>query len=415
MSKFPRSTKFSAEKLIELAEIYNSPFWAYDGDIIKTKVDQLKNFDVIRYAQKACSNINILRLMKSLGTKIDSVSPGEIERALNAGFQAGTAENEIVFTADVIDNETCKRALELKIPINCGSIDMLKVLGTKKAEGHPVWIRINPGFGQGHSQKTNTGGENSKHGIWYEDLPEALAVIKQNKLKLIGFHMHIGSGLFSKNFDRTCDAMAELVIKCDVDIEAISAGGGIPIAYKENENDVDINNYYELWNAARKKIEEHFGHSITLEIEPGRFLVAESGILVTKVLAIKQMGGKKYALINSGFNDLMRPAMYGSYHHITVLDDTEDRVMEEIVIAGHLCESGDMFTQGEGGIVQLRLLPKLHVGDYLIFHDVGAYGASMSSNYNSWPLLPEILFIDGETKLIRRKQTIHDLMHLEQI
>jgi diaminopimelate decarboxylase len=123
--------------------------------------------------------------------------------------------------------------------------------------------------------------------------------------------MHIGSGLFSKNFIRTCDAMADLVIKCNVDIEAISAGGGIPIAYRENENGVNTDSYFELWDAARKKIEKHFGHKVTLEIEPGRFLVAEAGILMTKVLAVKQMGGKKYALINSGFNDLMRPAMYG--------------------------------------------------------------------------------------------------------
>jgi diaminopimelate decarboxylase len=146
MSKFPRSTNFTNDRLLELADKLGTPFWAYDADIIAERVNQLRRFDVIRYAQKACSNVNILRLVKSLGTKIDSVSPGEIERALVAGFRAGTAESEIVFTADVIDDETCERALELKIPINCGSIDMLREVGRRvNADGHHVWIRINPG------------------------------------------------------------------------------------------------------------------------------------------------------------------------------------------------------------------------------------------------------------------------------
>lgn len=375
MSKFPRSKVITEEKLIELAEEFNSPFWAYDAEIIKFKVNQLRKFDVIRYAQKACSNVNILKFMKSLGTKIDSVSLGEIERSLCSGYQPGTNDNEIVFTADIIDNETCNRTLDLKIPVNAGSIEMLRELGRRKAYGHPVWIRINPGFGYGHSQKTNTGGENSKHGIWYEDLPEALDVIREFQLNLQGFHMHIGSGSFSNNLERACDAMVKHVITCDHDIEAISAGGGIPISYFEDEPDVDVGNYFDLWDSARKKIEKHFGYSITLEVEPGRFLVAESGILVTKVHAVKVMGSKRYALINAGFNDLMRPALYGSYHHITIispkLDDPSQRELEEIVIAGHLCESGDVFTQNGDGHVLMRLLPKVYVGDYLVFHDAG--------------------------------------------
>lgn len=415
MSKFPRSKIITEEKLLELAEKLNSPFWVYDADIIISRVHQLRKFDVIRYAQKACSNVNILKFMKSLGTKVDAVSLGEIERSLCAGYQPGTHDSEIVFTADIIDNETAERTLELNIPINAGSIDMLRELGHRKAYGHPVWIRINPGFGYGHSQKTNTGGENSKHGVWYEDLSEAISVIKESQLSLKGFHMHIGSGMFTKNLDLACDSMVEHVIACNIDIEAISAGGGIPISYLENEPDVDIDNYFSLWDVARKKIENHFGHPITLEVEPGRFLLAESGILLAKVHAVKMMGSKRYALINAGFNDLMRPAIYGSYHHITILGDTSQRETEEIVIAGHLCESGDVFTQDGDGHVLMRLLPKIYVGDYLVFHDVGAYGCSMSSNYNSRLLLPEVLFIDGDMRIIRRKQTIEDLIQLEDI
>lgn len=415
MSKFPRSKVITDEKLIELAETLDSPFWAYDADIIKSKVNQLRKFDVIRYAQKACSNVNILKFMKSLGTKVDSVSVGEIERSLYAGYQPGTNDNEIVFTADIIDNETCKRTLDLKIPVNAGSIEMLRELGHRGAHGHPVWIRINPGFGYGHSQKTNTGGENSKHGIWYEDLTEALDVIKEFQLDLKGIHMHIGSGSFSNNLENACNAMVKHVIACNHDIEAISAGGGIPISYTADEPDVDVANYFDLWDSARKKIENHFGHKITLEVEPGRFLVADSGVLVTKVHAVKTMGTKRYALVNAGFNDLMRPAIYGSYHHITILGDTSQRELEEVVIAGHLCESGDVFTQNGDGFVLMRLLPKVLVGDYIVFHDVGAYGSSMSSNYNSRLLLPEILFIDGGVKMIRRKQKIEELIALEKV
>lgn len=401
---FPRSKLITDAKLLSLTEKLKSPFWAYDAEIIKAKINQLRNFDIIRYAQKASSNTNILRLMRENGTKVDSVSLGEIERALFAGFKL----DEIVFTADVLDDETQNRVVELDIAVNAGSIDMLKRL-----KNHKVWIRINPGFGHGHSKKTNTGGENSKHGIWHEDISSALEVIEANNLKLIGFHMHIGSGLFSKNFDRVCDAMVEFVIKSKVDIEAISAGGGIPTPYRDGEDGVDVENYFLLWKEAKNKIENFLGHQIKMEVEPGRFLVADSGILVAKVHAVKMMGSKKYVLINAGFNDLMRPAMYGSYHHISILGDTSARPLEEVVIGGHLCESGDVFTQLEGGIVETRLLPKIQVGDFLIFHDVGAYGSSMSSNYNSHLLLPEVLFNGDDVKIIRRRQTIEELIQLD--
>lgn len=404
---FPRSKLMTDEKLRVLIDEIKTPFWAYDAELIKSKINQLRNFDVIRYAQKANSNTNILRMMRKLGVKVDSVSLGEIERALFAGYET----NEIVFTADILDDKTYKRVMELNITVNAGSIDMLKIL-----KNHKVWLRINPGFGDGHSRKTNTGGDNSKHGIWYEDIPEALKVIKNNNLELVGFHVHIGSGLFSKNFERVSKTMADLVITSNVDIQAISAGGGIPIPYREGEEGVDVENYYQLWKEAKTRIESHLGHEIIMEVEPGRFLVAESGILVAKVHAVKTMGSKKYALVNTGFNNLMRPVMYGSYHHISILGATSSSRSfenEPIVIAGHLCESGDVFTQSEGGIVETRMLPKINVGDYVIFHNVGAYGSSMSSTYNSHPLSPEVLFDGNEVKIIRRKQKIEELIQLE--
>lgn len=410
------STALNAANLLALPPRFGCPVWAYDADIISQRISQLQHFDVIRFAQKACSNIHILRLMREQGVKVDSVSLGEIERALKAGFEPGG--EDIVFTADVLDHATLARVSELKIPVNAGSIDMLEQLGQVSA-GHPVWLRINPGFGHGHSQKTNTGGENSKHGIWYADLPQAVAKVQQYGLKLIGLHMHIGSGVDYQHLERVCDAMVQQVIALGQDITAISAGGGLSIPYQQGEEAINTEHYYGLWNRARERVAAHLGHPVKLEIEPGRFLMAEAGVLVAEVRSVKQMGSRHFVLVDAGFNDLMRPAMYGSYHHISLLPadgrNTDNQPLQDTVIAGPLCESGDVFTQQAGGGIETRPLPQVRVGDYLVFHDTGAYGSSMSSNYNSRPLLPEVLFENGEPRLIRRRQTIEELIGLELV
>lgn len=404
--------------LLALPARFGCPLWIYQAETIMGKINQLRQFDVIRFAQKACSNTHILRLMYQQGVKVDAVSLGEIERALQAGYQPGLTSSDIVFTADVFEHRTLLRVIELGIPVNAGSIDMLDQLG-QQAPGHAVWLRINPGFGHGHSQKTNTGGENSKHGIWYSDLPQALAKIRHYGLKLVGLHMHIGSGVDYQHLQQVCDAMVQQVISLGHDIQAISAGGGLSTPYKQGDAAIDTAHYFGLWDQARQQIAQHLGHQVKLEIEPGRFLVAESGVLLAEVLAVKQMGSRHFVLVDAGFNDLMRPAMYGSYHHISLLArdgrDLSQSEQQDTVIAGPLCESGDVFTQQAGGGVETRRLPVAKVGDYLVFHDTGAYGASMSSNYNSRPLLAEVMFEQGEARLIRRRQTIDELLALEQI
>ncbi|AJJ19389.1 diaminopimelate decarboxylase [Yersinia intermedia] len=415
---YDTTSALTAQNLMALPERFGCPVWAYDGEIIAQRINQLRNFDVIRFAQKACSNIHILRLMREQGVKVDSVSLGEIERAIHAGFQPGQEPAEIVFTADLLDQATLLRVTELNIPVNAGSIDMLDQLG-QHAPGHPVWLRINPGFGHGHSQKTNTGGENSKHGIWHQDLPQAIEKIKKYGLTLVGVHMHIGSGVDYQHLEQVCDAMVQQVIALGQDISAISAGGGLSIPYQFGDDEIDTEHYYGLWNKAREQIAAHLGHPVSLEIEPGRFLVAESGVLVAQVRAVKDMGRRHYVLVDAGFNDLMRPAMYGSYHHISLLPadgrDLTSAPLIDTVVGGPLCESGDVFTQEAGGGLETRALPAAKIGDYLVFHDTGAYGASMSSNYNSRPLLPEVLFEQGQPRLIRRRQTIEELIALEQI
>ncbi|HDC4529483.1 TPA: diaminopimelate decarboxylase [Enterobacter asburiae] len=411
-------TDLNADNLLRLPAEFGCPVWVYDAQIVREKIAALHQFDVVRFAQKACSNIHILRLMREQGVKVDSVSLGEIERALVAGFDPKADSDAIVFTADVIDDATLARVHELQIPVNAGSVDMLDQLG-QVSPGHRVWLRVNPGFGHGHSQKTNTGGENSKHGIWYADMPAALEVLQRYGLKLVGIHMHIGSGVDYGHLEQVCGAMVRQVVDFGQDLEAISAGGGLSIPYREGEEAIDTDHYYGLWSAARDQIAAHLGHAVKLEIEPGRFLVAEAGVLVSQVRSVKEMGSRHFVLIDAGFNDLMRPSMYGSYHHITALAadgrDLTQAPRIETVVAGPLCESGDVFTQQEGGKVETRALPEVKPGDYLVLHDTGAYGASMSSNYNSRPLLPEVLFDNGKARLIRRRQTIQELLALELI
>lgn len=411
-------TDLNAENLLRLPAEFGCPVWVYDAQIVREKIAALHQFDVVRFAQKACSNIHILRLMREQGVKVDSVSLGEIERALAAGFDPKTDPDAIVFTADVIDDATLARVHELQVPVNAGSVDMLEQLG-QVSPGHRVWLRVNPGFGHGHSQKTNTGGENSKHGIWYADMPAALEVLQRYSLKLVGIHMHIGSGVDYGHLEQVCGAMVRQVVDFGQDLEAISAGGGLSIPYREGEEAIDTDHYYGLWSAARNQIAAHLGHAVKLEIEPGRFLIAEAGVLVAQVRSVKEMGSRHFVLIDAGFNDLMRPSMYGSYHHITALAadgrDLTHAPRRETVVAGPLCESGDVFTQQEGGKVETRALPEVKPGDYLVLHDTGAYGASMSSNYNSRPLLPEVLFDNGKARLIRRRQTIQELLALELV
>ena len=409
---------FSNTLLQSLARQHGTPLWVYDAATIRARIAELRAFDTIRFAQKANSNIHLLRLMREQGVVVDAVSRGEILRALAAGFTADVnaqGASGIVFTADLFDHATLATVVEHRVPVNAGSIDMLHQLGAV-SPGHPVWLRINPGFGHGHSNKTNTGGEHSKHGIWHAELDDALMAVKQHGLQLVGLHMHIGSGVDYAHLQEVCQAMVALVKRAGTDLQAISAGGGLSIPYREGEPRIDTAHYFSLWDDARRSIAAHLRHPVHLELEPGRFLVAEAGVLVTEVRASKSMGANRFTLVDAGFSDLMRPSMYGAFHGMSLIpsDDTP-RATVETVVAGPLCESGDVFTQADGGVVLTRALPQAKVGDLLVLHDAGAYGASMSSNYNSRPLAAEVLVDGGTHRLIRRRQTVEELLALESV
>lgn len=396
-----------------LAQEFGTPFYVYDKEVILDRIRQASCFPTVRYAQKALSNIHILRLMRENKVLVDAVSAGEIHRALLAGYLPDAQKKEIVFTADLFDRDALDLIKKHSLPVNVGSPDMIAQLGEQNIHV-PLIIRLNPGFGHGHSRKTNTGGDLSKHGVWHTQLKDCLQLAQHWNLKVVGLHIHIGSGSDLEHLSQVANTMAGFAVEVP-HLELISAGGGVPIPYKKDQAPVDWAGYLKVWQSAVKSIESKIGRSIHLELEPGRYLVAESGKLITEIRAIKKMGANTFYLVDAGFDNLIRPAMYGSYHHITICP-TQGRTLgpeQPVIVGGPLCESGDVFTQEEGGFVTTRVLPKASVGDLLVIHDTGAYGSAMASNYNTRRLAPEILLSQTKAQIIRRRQTFEEVLSTE--
>ncbi|HEX4415764.1 MAG TPA: diaminopimelate decarboxylase [Lacipirellulaceae bacterium] len=412
-------TEIAGQSIPELAKKFGTPVYVYDAATICQRIAELAQFDVVRYAQKSCSNIAILDLMRRNGVLVDAVSAGEVMRAMAAGYKPGQADHptEIVYTADIFDREAMEIVVKHDIHVNCGSPDMISQYG-ERMPGRGITLRINPGFGHGHSQKVNTGGAQSKHGIWHEQLEECLELATKYKLSITGLHMHIGSGTDLEHLSKVCGAMQNAAMVIGSSIKSISAGGGLPVPYREGQQYVDVEAYFKLWDAARHHLAKQFGHEISLEIEPGRFLVAESGYLLSEIRAIKTMGENTFFLVDAGFNNLARPILYGAYHPMAICPAdgaTANRPAKNVVVAGPLCESGDIFTQEEGGFVTSRPLPGAKVGDFLVIGVAGAYGYAMASNYNSKPLVAEVLIESSKANIVRRRQSLEELIQNESI
>jgi diaminopimelate decarboxylase len=418
-------TAIAGQPVPELARQFGTPVYVYDAAKISERINDLTAFDVVRYAQKACSNLAILDLVRRHGRVVDCVSAGEILRAIMAGFKPGQDRHppEIVYTADIFDREALDFVVKHDIHINCGSPDMINQYGERLqssgARTRGITLRINPGFGHGHSQKVNTGGSASKHGIWHAQLEDCIERATKYGLSITGLHMHIGSGTDLEHLSQVCTAMEKAAITVGSSILSVSAGGGLPVPYREGESFVDVAAYFELWNAARHRLAQQFGHEISLEIEPGRYLVAESGYLISEICAIKTAGENTFYLLDAGFNNLARPILYGAYHPMAICPaDGKPRGhgrTRDVVVGGPLCESGDIFTQEAGGVVARRALPEARVGDFLTICNAGAYGYVMANNYNSKPLVAEVLIENSRPHLVRRRQTLENLIELESI
>jgi len=414
--------------LQSLAEKVGTPFWLYDASVIRQRIAAIKFLTETegvqaRFAMKACPATKILREMAKAGIWIDAVSGNEVLRAIRAGHPAGNNPPAILFTSDVFRDNALEVILQHGILPNVGSPGMLRDLQAAGYRG-PVSLRVNPGFGHGHVNACDTGGPSSKHGIWFQDLAETAKAAEAAGLQVVMLHAHIGSGPqfqeLHDNLVRLSSEFAELAPHFP-HVQAISLGGGIPHNYREPDVQIPLEPLRALFAGCRAQLSTAAGRPLRLEIEPGRYYVAPACTLITRVADVKatrtnEKGrGANFVMVDAGFVDLVRPAMYGSYHGIEVVGkDLSDRPVEDVVVAGPLCESGDVFTRDEGELLRPRQMPLPQTGDLLAIRDAGAYGYAMSSNYNSIGRAPQLWLEDGgSVEMISRRETIDDLLKAE--
>ncbi len=391
-----------------LAERYGTPLYVYEAGRIRDAYATLRRaFEVpdlrIHYATKANSNPWILRILAREGAWADVVSPGEILMARTAGFPA----RRLLYNGNSASDAELREAVEQGVRINVESLSQLRRLGTV-APGVAISIRFNIYVGGGHHSHVITGGPESKFGIDWEMADEARSLAAAGRLRIAGVHCHIGSGVLQA--ERFVEAVTNLltVARRFPDLETVNFGGGIGIPYRRGDRELAVDRLGALLTAEYDRFCTAYGARPALCLEPGRFLVARSGTLLCRVTAVNQARRYLFAGTDSGFNHLVRPAMYGSYHHV---EPVEPRAGEprETVLTGNICESGDVFTRDEDGIVP-RALPPLDEGDLVAIRDAGAYGFAMASRYNSFPLPAEVLVEDGADILIRRRDKLPQLL-----
>ncbi|HLD18673.1 MAG TPA: diaminopimelate decarboxylase [Candidatus Nanoarchaeia archaeon] len=394
----------------ELAKIYGTPLYAYDEAVIRQRCKDLQKSMTysplkIYYACKANSNPTIMRVIKEEGCEIDAVSPGEIVLALNCGY----APKEIVFTGNNLTDEEMRFGISQGVLQNIDSLSQLERYG-KINPGAKIWVRINTDVGAGHHSHTITGGPDSKFGVYHDKVKEIKEIASRHKLKIIGVHQHIGSGILNpQDFITAMDALLP-VAKQFENLESVDFGGGIGIPYRPDQKPINLEELGKIISEKFKEFCKQYGKELTLTIEPGRFLVAESGVLIAKVNTVKETPKHKFVGVDSGFNHLVRPAMYGSYHEIVKADEVKAEKNEKVLVAGNICESGDLFTLGDGGEKVDRELPVLNEGDIIGILNVGAYGFSMASTYNLRPRPMEVMVNGKLHNVIRERETFEDLL-----
>ncbi len=409
-----------------IARQVGTPFFLYDAAILRERMAEVAatadgSRVHARYAMKANSARLVLDAAREAGLWIDAVSGNEVKRALRAGFAPGHEPPVVMFTADVFRDNALATVIEHGILPNVGSPGMIRQLHEAGHAG-PIALRVNPGFGHGHVQACDTGGPSSKHGIWHEEIDDVADLARRAGFPVVALHAHVGTGPeigeFDRNMRRLVDVFAELVQRFP-DARSVNLGGGIPHPYRREGQRYDLPGYRTLLLEAVSTLSESAGRPIAMEIEPGRYPVAGMALLVARVTDVKETRdnekgpGHRFVMVDAGFNDLVRPAMYGSYHEISVLGAGASRAPEPLVVAGPLCESGDVFTRDDQELLQPRALGRPDPGDLLVLHDAGAYGAAMSSNYVSLGRAAQVAW-DGEAAtLISRRETLEDILRLE--
>ncbi len=386
---------------IALCEKFGTPLYVYDAAIIEKQYHRLASaFDVpkleLHFAMKALSNITILRLLKKLGSGLDCVSINEVRLGLRVGFEPG----EITFTPNFADIDEMGEAVRLGVKIIVDSIPMLENWGLHFPH-FPIGLRINPHILAGGNYNISTGHIDSKFGISFHQLPHAQRVIQSQSLKIEGIHMHNGSdildvGVFLEGAEILFDAAMKFP-----DIEYIDCGSGFKVPYKPDDIETDVEEFGEKMSARFRRFCADYGRDVALVFEPGKFLVSPAGFFFAKCTTVKQTTATVFAGVDTGLNHLIRPMLYGSYHKIVNVSAPTAKPRIYTVV-GNICET-DTFGAD-------RRIPEIVEGDVLCFFNAGAYGWMMASNYNSRFRPAEVLLLDGKAHLIRRRETMEDLL-----
>ena len=389
--------------LLSIAHTYGCPVYVYDAYKIRSQYERLiKAFAAvpslrINYAMKALSNGSILKLMRKLGAGLDTVSIQEVKLGLHAGF----APEQIIFTPNGVSMEEIEEATSLGVQLNIDNLSILEQFGSKHPQV-PVCIRINPHVMAGSNSKISVGHIDSKFGISIHQVPHILRIVENTKMHINGIHMHTGSDILDIDVFLYAAEILFDAAKHFRELKFIDFGSGFKVPYKEGDIQTDIEELGEKLSQRFLEFCKLYGRDLTLAFEPGKFLVSEAGFFLVKVNVVKQTTSTVFAGIDSGFNHLIRPMFYGATHFIENISNPEGKKRFYSVV-GYICET-DTFASN-------RQIAEISEGDILCFRNAGAYCYTMASNYNSRPRPAEVLWIDGQAKLIRKAETLEDLLH----
>ena len=388
--------------LLSIVHTYGSPVYVYDANKISAQYERLTKAFVavpslrINYAMKALSNVSVLKLMRKLGAGLDTVSIQEVKLGLHAGF----APEQIIFTPNGVSMEEIEEAASLGVQLNIDNLSILEQFGSKHPQV-PVCIRINPHVMAGGNSKISVGHIDSKFGISIHQIPHILRIVENTKMHINGIHMHTGSDILDIDVFLYAAEILFDTAKHFRELKFIDFGSGFKVPYKEGDIQTDIEELGEKLSQRFLEFCKLYGRNLTLAFEPGKFLVSEAGFFLVKVNVVKQTTSTVFAQIDSGFNHLIRPMFYGATHFIENISNPEGKKRFYSVV-GYICET-DTFASN-------RQIAEISEGDILCFRNAGAYCYTMASNYNSRPRPAEVLWIDGQAKLIRKAETLEDLL-----
>ncbi|MFL1012939.1 diaminopimelate decarboxylase [Flavisericum labens] len=389
-------------QLLKIVQEFGSPIYVYDGHKIEAQYKRLtsafKNVKhlKINYAVKALSNISILKLLRSLGSGIDTVSIQEVKLGLAAGFKP----EQIIFTPNGVSLSEIEEAAKLGVKINIDNLSILEQFGTKHPKV-PVCIRINPHVMAGGNANISVGHIDSKFGISIHQIPHILRIVENTKMTINGIHMHTGSDILDIEVFLYASEILFETAKQFKNLDFIDFGSGFKVPYKEGDIETNIEELGQKLTERFNQFCKNYGKDLTLAFEPGKFLVSESGCFLTQVNAVKQTTSTVFAQVDSGFNHLIRPMFYGSHHDISNISNPNGRERFYTVV-GYICET-DTFGSN-------RRIKEITEGDVLSFKNAGAYCFSMASNYNSRFRPAEVLWYNEKAHLIRKRETFEDII-----